>query len=87
MHHLSTSRKATGFTSAALSLTGVVGFLLWLFNALETLLRSINLDAVPESWAVAISSLLAIFGAIGAWVAFRGGQREPADPMADEVSG
>lgn len=97
MQHLSTTRKVTGFTSAALSLTGAAGFIAWLFNALETLLRSINLDTVPESWAVGISSLLAIFGAIGAWVAFgrspaptrRGGQRagDLADPSSDKASG
>ena len=74
MQQLTTTRKVTGFTAAALSLTGAAGVLLWLFNALETLLRSINLEMVPESWAVAISSALAILGGIAAWVAFRGQQ-------------
>lgn len=85
MQHLSTARKTAGFTSAALSLTGAAGFVAWLFNALGTLLRSINLDAVPESWAVGISSLLAILGAIGAWVAFRGGQRGPLPEGAGDA--
>lgn len=82
-----TARKTITISSIITGLTGASGILLWLFDALATLLRSINLEMVPESWAAVISFLLAGLGLVGAAVVLRSGEPEPADPMGDEVSG
>lgn len=82
-----TARKTISISSIITGLTGASGILLWLFDALGTLLRSINLEMVPESWAAVISFLLAGLGLVGAAVVLRSSEPEPADPLADEVSG
>lgn len=90
-----TQRKTVGITSLVVGITGGSGVALWFFNALATFLRAVNLDALPEAWAIAISSTLLILGGIGGYLSLRGSEPIPAlpseddeaDPMADEVSG
>lgn len=76
-------RKTIAVSSIVTGLTGASGILLWLFDALGTLLRSINLEMVPESWAAVISFLLAGLGLVGAAVVLRGSEPESADPAPD----
>lgn len=79
-------RKTIAVSSIITGQAGASGIILWLFDALGTLLRSINLEMVPENWAAVISFLLAGLGLVGAAVVLRSSEPELAGP-APELDG
>jgi hypothetical protein len=80
-------RKTLIVTALSVAAIGFAGVVSWLFNALATLLKAVNLEALPESWVVAFSFFAMVVGGLTGLLNLFRGDDTPTEPAPEPDGG